>query len=293
VGTVALDPPTLISPDDVEQELLRLFGATGNPNLVVRVQGAGGSEERSLAFEELKRSLAMYQAVGPNAQLVIKPPDVSTIARALSVLTEKNLRHRLFERILSTFGRDLVDPLARILDRGNGGPLLIRMTDLRAKMLEGVSDLNLSHETQEVLLADLSRLLGDEYLAMLAEHEENAQRPRVKKLAQEVLHLVGTTFQRAFLHWPAHAERIAQRVHRRFSATMALGEQPVAIRTHIVGAIAEFLSVETSAELSGALSQLFSQSAYAGLIESSAIHLDRKTYDDFAQACWEIVADYG
>jgi len=290
-SVVSADRPTappLVSSDDVEQELLRLFGAPSNRHLVVRVQGADRSQERSLAFEELKRSLEMYQAVGP-----IKPPDAKTIAKALSVLTQKNLQHRLFERILSTFGRDLVDPLARILDRGNGGPLLTRMTDLRTAMLDGIGELHLSRETREVLLADLSQLMSDDYLSLLAEHEENAQRPRIKKLAQEVLHLVGTTFQRAFLHWPVHAERIAHSVHRRFSATMALGEQPVAIRTHIVSAIAEFLSVETSAELSGALSQLFSQREYAGLIESSEIHLAPSTYDDFAQACWEIVADYG
>jgi hypothetical protein len=272
---------------------MRLFGASSNRNLVVRVQGADRSEERSLAFEELKRSLAMYQAVGPNVDHKIKPPDAKTIARALSVLTQKSLQHRLFERILATFGSDLVDPLARILDLGSGGPLLTRMTELRAAMLGGIDDLHLSRETREVLLADLSRLLSDDYLTLLAEHEENAQRPRVKKLAQEVLHLVGTTFQRAFMHWPDHAERIAHSVHRRFSVTMALGEQPVALRSHIVGAIAEFLLIETSAELSGALSQLFSQREYAGLIESSEIQLSPSTYEDFAQACWEIVADYG
>lgn len=289
----SIAPAPLISPEDVEQELLRLFGAGENRDLVVRVQGAGRSEDRALAFEELKRSLAMYETVGPNSTRGLKPPDAKTIARALLVLTQKSLQHRLFERILSTFGRDLVDPLARILDLGSDGPLLGRMKDLRSTMLTGIDELHLSRETREVLYADLSRLLTDDYLGLLAEHEENAQRPRVKKLAQEVLHLVGATFQRAFAHWPEHAERIAQSVHRRFNATMALGEQPVAIKTHIVGSIAEFLEIETSAELSGALSQIFSQREYAGLIESSEISIDPRTYSDFAQACWELVAQYG
>ena len=46
-------------------------------------------------------------------------------------------------------------------------------------------------------------------------------------------------------------------------------------------------------QLTGALSQLFSQREYAGLIERSEIQLAPRTYDDFAQACWEMVADYG
>jgi hypothetical protein len=106
------------------------------------------------------------------------------------------------------------------------------------------------------------------------------------------LHLVGATFQRAFRGWPENAARIAQTVCRVPDAKLELGEHPIVLRRRIVGAIADFLWIETGAELSGSLSQLFSQKSYAGLVDTSHIELDRATYSEFAEACWELVAEH-
>jgi hypothetical protein len=140
-------------------------------------------------------------------------------------------------------------------------------------------------------MGDLGRLLTDEYLTMLAEHEERVQRPRVKMLAQEVLQLVGATFQRAFRHWHDNAAQIAESVSRRFGARLKLGAHPTVIRTRIVDALEEFLWIETSAELSGALSQVFAQKAYEGLVQAPRIQVERAVYHEFAEACWDLIAE--
>ena len=277
----------------MESELYRLFHANTNPNLVVRVQGAARSEDRQDAFRELLESLAMYGDAGSGAHpIVVKLPDSATITRALSVLSQEGLQRRLFERILATFGGKLLDPLAQILDSAAGGALNTRLTSLRDDLLQGVHDLQLSRETREILNNDLRGLLSNEYLSMLAEHEEKVQRPRAKQLVKEVLHLVGATFQRAFRGWPENAARIALTVCRIPDAKLELGEHPIVLRRRIVGAIADFLWIETGAELSGSLSQLFSQKSYAGLVDTSHIELDRATYSEFAEACWELVAEH-
>ena len=283
----------LISPADVEHELLVLFGGDKNSNLVVRVQGAAQPEDRSDAFQALLQSLALYNPTAVEAHgVTVDPPDARTITRALLVIADKKLQHRLFEYILSTFGRKLVDPLAEILDSGRGGPLYARMKALRSQLLGGVQDLRLTLETRAMLEADLGKFLSDDYLAMLAEHEEQTQRPRVKKLAQEVLHLVGVTFQRAFQRWPEHAEHIGHSISRGFVGRIQLGEHPVLIRRRITQAIAEFLWVETSSDLRGAVAQLFGERAYSGLVGSQEIELARPVYNEFAEACWQLVAEY-
>ena len=285
-------PPVLVTPDDVERELLQLFRASKNSNLVVRVQGAPRSEDRQEAFRELLESLTMYGAgVAEARAIVVKLPDSGTVARALSVLSQDRLQRRLFERILATFGGKLLDPLGHILDAAPGGPLRLRMASLRADLLRGVQALQLTQETQEILNCDLRALLSDDYLSMLAEHEERVQRPRARQLVKDVLHLVGTTFQRAFRGWPENAARIAQTVCRLPDAKLELGEHPIVLRRRIVAAIADFLWIETGAELSGSLSQLFSQKSNAGLVDMPRVELDRATYSEFAEACWELVAE--
>jgi len=282
----------IVTPNDVEATIRSLFSVSENFDLVVRVQGAGDSSQRNDAFAELLESLSMHGGGELNQELVVAPPSKAAITRALSVLGNKALQRRLFQGILLTFGSTLVDPLAQILDRGPGGPLLAHMAQLRGELIENVNALRLTQETQQILVGDLGRLLNDEYLQMLAEHEEKVQRPRVKQLAQEVLHLVGSTFQRAFQHWGENAAQIADSVTRRFGKKLSFGAHPTLIRSRIVEALEEYLWVETSAELSGALSQLFAQRAYAGLVASPRVDVDRTLYRQFAETCWDIISEH-
>jgi hypothetical protein len=289
---LVLEAEPIVTPTDVEETIRSLFSVSENFDLVVRVQGAGDRTQRNDAFAELLESLSMHGGGELNQELVVPPPSKASINRALSVLGNKSLQRRLFESILLTFGRTLVDPLAQILDGGPGGPLVSHMAALRVELLAGVNALRLTEETQQILVGDLSRLLNDEYLQLLAEHEERVQRPRVKQLANEVLHLVGSTFQRAFQHWGENASQIAESVTRRFGKKLRFGAHPTLIRNHIVEALEEYLWVETSAELSGALSQLFAQRAYAGLIAKPRIEVERAVYRQFAEACWDIIAEH-
>lgn len=286
--------PPLVSDADVEREILRLFTSSASAeHVVVRVHGDDRSPtSRREAFRDLLESLAMYdERYRHGQQVLVEPPSFAAIRQGLGVLGDERLKRRLFERVLKTFGARMIDPLGEMLDTMPGGALLTRMEGLRDEILSGVDELGLTQETQQILLGDLRRLLTHEYLVMLAEHEENVQRPRVKELAREVLQLIGETFQRAFRHWPVHAERIAESVARRLGASVELRENPGLIRTRIVEGVEEFLWVETSTELSGALAQLFRQQRYAGLIDGAAPETDREMYHEFAETCWDLIEE--
>lgn len=281
-----------VSEADVENEITRLFGNHDQAGLVIRVQGGDGSAAgRSAAFSELLDSLQLYDFHKNRKEIRVAPPDKETIASALAVLANSGLKRRLFERILLTFGKRIVDPMGQILDTTPGGALLERIASIRNNLLDSIRELRLTYETQAILLGDLEKLLSDEYMDMLAEHEENVQRPRVTQLAQDILHLIGTTFERAFRQWPHHAETIATSISRRMGSSITLRESPLVIRERIIEGLHEFLWIETSTELSGAIGQLFGQAQRHGIIGDEMPTLERDTYRQFAEACWEIIAE--
>lgn len=280
-----------VSQADVEAEITRLFGGSNPSGLVIRVHGEGGTGGRTEAFRELLSSLAMYEYPGLEEEITVKPPDATVIAKALSVLGTPQLRRRVFERILLTFGKRIVDPLGKILDTTPEGKLFARMSHLRESIMTWIGELKLTYETQKVLTDDLRKLLTNEYFTTLVEHEEKIQRPRVAELAQQILQLVGNTFERAFRHWPNHASIIATAVARRLGPKLTLRESPLVIRERIIEGIEEYLWIETSMELNGALKQLFSQPQYHGIIAEGAPELKRETYRQFAEACWDIIAE--
>lgn len=282
---------SIVSEADVEKEIARLFGDPNQTGLIIRVQGEDKSDGgRSEAFRELLASLEMYEYRAQAAEIRVEPPDVETITKALSVLGLPRIKRQLFERILMTFGKRIADPLGKILETTPGGALRDRMFDLRDDLLRWVADLRLTHETQGMLAGDLRRLLTDDYLTMMAEHEEKEQRPRVAELAQELLHLIGAIFERAFRQWPVHARSIAESVAGRMGASLSLRESPIVIRDRIIEGILEYLWIETSTDLTGAVHQLFAQPRYAGLT-SGPPEIERDTYRKFAEACWDIVSE--
>lgn len=277
--------PSLITKKDVEQEVERLFGSEG---VVVRVQSDDPSQSaRDAAFNDLLESLRMY---GYTDAVTVAAPDTDAIYKGLAVLAKEHLQRQLFQRILLTFGGKVVNPLVAILDSTPEG-VRKRMTDLRATLLGRVAELKISHETATLLRDDLGKLLTDEYLDMLAEHEEKVQRPLAEKLAHEVLHLIGATFQRAFRRWPHHARTVADSVSRRMGARVSLRTSPKLIRDRIIEGIEDFLWVETSNELDGALRQLLHRYEWSKLVDRPAPEIDRDVYREFAEACWDLVSN--
>ena len=286
--------PITVSPEDVEKEIIRLFGDPNETGLVITVHGGEDSaDSRYEAFRELLHSLAIYDFQSQANTVSVRPPDLGTMTKALAILGQPYLKRRLFERILLTFGKRIVEPLGRILDTTPEGLLLERMAVLRDTMLNWIADLELTHETQQMLTDDLRALLSDEYLGMLAEHEEKVQRPRVTELAQEVLHIIGSTFERAFRLWPKHARSIAESVSRRMGTHLTLSESPMVIRERIVEGIQEYLWIETGTELQAVLIQVFSQQQFTGLTKDGTPEIDKESYRSFAEACWDIIAENG
>ena len=285
--------PITVSPEDVEMEITRLFGDPNETGLVITVHGGDDSVDgRNEAFRELLQSLAIYEFQNQQHSVSVRPPDPDTMSKALAVLGQPYLKRRLFERILLTFGKRIVEPLGRILDTTPEGLLLVRMSSLRDTVLNWIADLELTHETQQILTDDLRALLSDEYLSMLADHEEKVQRPRVTELAQEVLHIIGSTFERAFRQWPKHARSIAESVSRRMGSHMSLSESPMVIRARIIEGIQEYLWIETGTELQAVLTQVFSQQRFSGLTKDGMPELDKGSYRSFAEACWDIVSEH-
>jgi hypothetical protein len=286
-------PPasSLISEQDVEQEIQRLFLGQAGSGLVIRVYGEeGGAAENLEAFREMLSSLRLYDYGTAAGDVLVDAPNRQIMTRALSVLAKEQHQKRILDRVLTTFGRHLIDPLAVILDTTPEGTIMSRLVVLRDVYLAQIVELKLTHETQTMMSEDLKRLLDDEYLNMVAEHEERVQRPRVRRLAQQILRLVGSTFHSALRGWPDHASRIAAMVSRRMQGKVELRDVPLLIRDQICSGIEEFLWVETANEIEGALVPLFAQ--HRGLMNGPVPELDRSLYAEFAQACWEIIAEY-
>lgn len=277
-------PSLQISTRDVEEEIERLFGTEG---VFVRVQSDDPSRSaRDTAFRELLESLRMY---GYTESATVPTPGPESIAKALGVLSKDHLQRQLFQKILLTFGGRVVNPLVALLDASKG--VRERMNDLRKTLLASVAQLKISAETGNLLREDLQKLLTPEYLDMLAEHEEQVQRPLAEKLAQDVLHLIGATFQRAFRQWPSHARVIAESVARRMGGRVSLRASPAVIRDRIVEGIEDFLWVETSNELDGALRQLLQRYDWTRLVDKPLPEIDRSVYREFADECWSLVSN--
>jgi hypothetical protein len=277
--------PSLITQRDVEVEVERLFG---NEGVVVRVHSDDPSQAaRDEAFRELLDSLKMY---GYADAVTVEAPGADSITKALGVLAGERLQRQLFQRILSTFGGKVVNPLVQILESSPQG-VRERMEDLRVRLVASVAELKISSETADLLRADLKKLLTDEYIDMLAEHEEKVQRPLATNLAQEVLHLIGATFQRAFRKWPVHARHIGESVARRIGTRVSLRASPAVIRDRIIEGIEDFLWVETSNELDGALRGLLAKYDWSKLVDRPAPEIDRSVYREFAEACWHLVSE--
>jgi hypothetical protein len=161
---------------------------------------------------------------------------------------------------------------------------------MRDIFLAQIADLRLTPESQQILSGDVRKLFKDEYLAMVAENEERVQQPRVARLAQQILRMIGTTFRRALARWPDHAERIAASIVRRAQGDIPIRDLPALLRAQITDGVEEFLWVETSNDIEGSLRALFAENRGAVPIEPAP--LARAAYREFASACWEIIAQH-
>lgn len=283
--------PPLITAQDVEAEIQRLFLAQAGSGLVIRVYGEeGGTAENIEAFREMLNSLRLYDYGTGAGEVFVEAPNSSILTRALNVLTKEQHQKRVLDHILTTFGRRLIDPLAAILDTTPEGTIMSRLSVLRGLFLAQIAELKLTHESQDMLTQDLLMAFDDSYLHMVAEHEERVQRPRVRRLAQEILRLVGSTFHAALRAWPEHADNIAMLISRRMKGQVHLREVPTLIRGQICAAIEDFLWLETATKIETSLDSLFAQ--HSGLLGGPAPTLDRALYREFAEACWDIIADY-
>ncbi|MCA9608892.1 MAG: hypothetical protein KC619_24980 [Myxococcales bacterium] len=283
-------PAPLITAEDVRRELYRLFG-TGDAGeeLVVSIYGGEQDGDAVAAYEELMRSLAMHaegQVAGGLPDARVATPDAKTIERALLVLARRDLQRELLDHILTTFGGHLIDPLTELLDTGPDGAIRAQLELVRARVLDDIRDLGVTHETRAILIGDLEKLLGADYLSMLAEHEEQVQRPRVRRMAREILRVIGNAFHAALARWPGHASAIARAARRRVGDEVPLRELPVLIRTQVVSGVEEFLWVETSNDIQGALTSMFA--AQRGIL-AEAPALEREAYRAFAERCWQLI----
>jgi hypothetical protein len=284
--------PSLITTDDVVREVQRLFDAGPESGLVIRVYGESSNDGADDTFREMLASLQMYddRYRKGGGEVLVDAPDQATIARALSVLGQEQNQKRILDHILTTFGRRLVDPLAAILDTTSNGTVIGRLTMMRDIFLAQIAELCMTPESQQILSDDVSRLMSDEYLSRVAEHEERVQRPRVTKLAQQILRLVGSIFHRALRRWSEHADQIAAAIAEKNPKKVRLHEIPALLRTEITSGIEEFLWLETSRDVEGALQPLFAE--HRTVMRFPPAVVDRETYREFAVTCWGIIAEH-
>lgn len=294
IGSAAVE--LKVKSEDVERVVRKLFVPEDENDLIITVLGDDSSEDRADAFRELLESLSLYDdRYRDQGEFVVEPPSREDLARGLAILGQPHLQRKLLQRVLFTFGKRIIDPLGSLLTTSDKehSSTIDRLTALRERIMGETQSIILSAEVREILVGDLEKTLTDEYLTMLAEHEELVQRPRAQELVQEILQIIGTTFQQAFQHWPEHAEMIAAAVSRRVGNKVDLRQNPVVIRDRIVEGIEEFLWYETGTEIAGALRQLLSQNCYEGLVTGPYPELSRSSYRQFAKACWSLIEQYG
>jgi hypothetical protein len=281
----------IITTDDVRREIHRLFDAGPETKLVIRVHGGTEPSVADDALREMLASLRMYDdRLRTGGEVLVQAPTKESLVRAMVTLGREEHQKRILSQVLTTFGRHVIDPLADLLDATPTGTLVSRLSMMRDIFLAQIADLKLTPESQQILSGDLRRLFSDEYLSMVAENEERVQQPRVARLAQQILRLIGTTFRRALGRWPDHAERIAASIVRRTQGEIRIRDLPSLLRTQITDGIEEFLWVETSNEIEGALRALFAEHKAVAPIEPAP--LARTAYREFASACWDIIAEH-
>jgi len=249
--------------------------------LVIRVYGEDeGGPAADAAFREMLASLRMYDdRFGRPAVVKVQAPTRASLARAMAVLGREeapaphprpgahHLRpapHRSARRPARPHPRRLAPAPPRLM---------------RDIFLTQVADLRLTPESQQILADDLRKLLSEDYLAMIAEHEERVQRPRVTHLARRCSGSSAALPPRA----PALAR--PRRRHRRLHrppghGDVGLRDLPLLLREQITAGIEEFLWVETSTEIQGALRSLFAEHRSAVTVDPAP--LEREAYREFA-----------
>jgi hypothetical protein len=278
----------VLTDEEVMREFARLFGGEREGGLRVTVPDAPHDAITGpAALRELVASMHMHDPDSRAGELMVDAPHPRAIARGLSVLAQEENQKALLDRALGTFGRRVIDPLARMLDKHGEGATLNRLGMLRDLFLVQVRDLGLSHESEEILLGDLRKLLDDGYLSMVAEHEERVQRPRGAKLAQSVLRAIGSTFHAELARWKDVSDEVAARIAGRLPRRMPLGDCPRALREAAVTEIEDVLWKATHEVLAAELERLFAK--HRDLVPVSPDPPGRAQYRKLAEAAWTIV----
>jgi hypothetical protein len=245
-------------------------------------------EQMRAAVHELTQSLKMHGSGSSLKAVQVAPPDARTLRRALAVLGDPRARRHVLESALEIFGRRVIDPIAHALEPGE---LLPRLRAFRDRVHQESKQLRLHGDAAKVLYGDLEKLLGDEYLGMIAEYEERSVRPRLRTLASQVLDILGHVFHRAFRTFADNGDAIAARILRRIPASMPLAELPGRLHDGFVISITDFLESETRADLDGALHTL--GRTHADVLGERRFVLPDDGYRELASSCWNVMTSYG
>lgn len=268
------------------REVHRLFDAGPESGLTIRVYGDPG-EPPDDAFREMIDSLRMHdEGWRRDGVLVGRAPTQAALARAIGVLAREPQRRRVLEHVLTSFGHRLVDPLGDTLDDAPPGSVAGRLSMMRDLFLAQIAELRLTPDVQRTLGDDVRGLLSDTYLRLLAETEEQVERPRVRRLVREVLRVLGTIFRRALEALPGEVDRLAGAVAERLRGEHPLKELPARVRRALTDELSAWLWASTSAELSGALRSLFAR--HADGVEPTL--LPQEAYRELADHCWGVIA---
>jgi hypothetical protein len=280
----------IVDPGDVRRAVEDLFDAGADNGLVIRVYGEAGQDSPAAldTFREMLASLQMHDdGSGALGDVAVPTPDRRAIHKALSLLGNDAIQRSILDHVLTTFGRKLIDPLGALLDRTPEGSLMGRLTMLRDIFLAQITGLHLTQESQALLSADVKKLLNNDYLAKVAAHEEEVQRPRVRRLAQQMLQVVGTTFRAALRRWPERGDAMVDGIVSRLPERLRLKAIPPLVKTLVVSAIQNYLWEEASERLEAELIPLLKE--HAEVVKTAPRSLDREEYLGFAEFAWTVI----
>ncbi len=283
--------PSIVDPGDVRAAIEHLFDAGVDNGLVIRVYGESDSHSPAAmdTFREMLASLKMHDdpTRGVLSDEPVPTPNRAAIAKAVNLLASEVVQRGVLDHVLTTFGRRLIDPLGALLDRTPEGTLMARLTMLRDIFVAQVTGLHLTGESQQMITGDIRRMMNDAYLAKIAENEETVQRPRVRRLAQQVLQIVGAIFRTALRRFPERSDQVVDGICSRLPDRLRLKAIPPLVHTLVVNAIQNYLWEETSGPLEAELSPLFAE--WERVVAHAPVALTRDAYQEFAEAAWTLI----
>ena len=290
---------------DVERWVRVMFGAgtalgTQGVPLVVHVGGRplatlaqrpGGASHATLAaIRELTQSMALHSKLEVPGDTSIPRPTAATVRAALDVLHNPDARRETLTAAIGAVARRVLSPLEPLLESPHTATR-DRLIAWRHRLERSTRSLHLTAATLTQIHDTLATAFNDDMLESLARAEDEAFRPRIVGLAQQIVDTLANTYVRAIERFGANADAVSERIVRRMPERLPLRDLPDRLKIGFTSAMSSYLENETSSDIAGSLATLAGE--YDDVLHrSTVLTFPADAHRDVALACWSVVSSF-